>query len=64
MEAEGDDDGSPSWRAAIVKRVLPDGRFQAHVHEADGSLDHENPFYEWFSQNDEGRDWRRLSSEE
>ena len=64
VEAEGDDGGSPSWRAAIVKRVLPDGRFQAHVHEADGSLDHENPFYEWFSQNDEGHDWRRRSSEE
>ena len=49
------------WRLAEVRRVLPDGRFQACVYDATGRPD--NEFIEWYSRMDEGKDWRRRTDE-
>ena len=47
------------WREGVVTFVSDSGNFQAHVQEPDGSFDPHDPFLEWFSQADEGREWRR-----
>lgn len=52
-------DGECVWREGTVQRVLPDLRFQVFVCEADGSYDEADPFLEWFSEENEGKDWRR-----
>ncbi|KAL1503446.1 hypothetical protein AB1Y20_011933 [Prymnesium parvum] len=55
------DDMATEWRMAQVRQVLPDGLFQACVHDAAGRPDEE--FLEWFSRDDEGIDWRRRKAE-
>ena len=54
-------EASAEWRLAEVRRVLPDGRFQACVYDATGRPD--NEFIEWYSRMDEGKDWRRRTDE-
>ena len=52
VEVEGDD-GVNHWVPAEVLQVLVDGQFQALV-QVPG-----DPFEDWFTWEDEGKDWRR-----
>ena len=52
VEVEGDD-GVARWQPAVVLQLLVDGSFQACI-QVPG-----DPFNDWFTWEDEGKDWRR-----
>ena len=54
VEAE-ETNGSICWVPAVVLQVLIDGSFQALVHSMN------DPFEDWFTPEQEGKDWRRGS---
>jgi len=55
VEVAAGEDAPPAWVKAKVLAVLIDGTFQARIELPDGS----DQWEDWFSWQEEGKDWRR-----